>query len=322
MNKEGLEKTILGSTGLKVTKICAGGATVGGMPYAGYSVPEREGIDTLLHIFQSPINFLDTASLYEASELRIGKAIRAYGGLPEGFVIATKADRDLDTGDFSSKQVLRSVEKSRNLLGMDFLPIVYLHDPEFSNFTFEQIMAENGPVAKLHQLKQEGIIGHIGISGGPVDMMLGYINTGAFEVAITHNRYTLINRSAEPLIDTAVSRGVAVVNAAVYGGGILAKGFKHFSTYAYQEASPKIIKRIKELELICSKNGVSLAAVALQYSLRNTRIASTVIGMSNQKEVDQTLDFARAEMPENLWQDIQNSLFDMSFPINAVYAPA
>ncbi len=64
----------------------------------------------------------------------------------------------------------------------------------------------------------------IGISGGPAPMLKHYVETGLFDAVITHNRYTLVDRSAEELIDSAVGRGVTVVNAAVYGGGALAHG--------------------------------------------------------------------------------------------------
>ena len=58
------------------------------------------------------------------------------GGLPPGFVLATKADRDLHTGEFSGEQMRRSVERSLHLLGLEQLQLVYLHDPE--HISFEQ----------------------------------------------------------------------------------------------------------------------------------------------------------------------------------------
>lgn len=59
----------------------------------------------------------------------------------------------------------------------------------------------------LQRFQAEGVIEHIGISGGPIDMLIRYVETGAFMAVETHNRYTLLNRSAEPLLDVAVSRG-------------------------------------------------------------------------------------------------------------------
>src|SRR5437868_6820689 len=135
----------LGSTGLQVTPICIGTAPLGSMPETfSYEVPEERAIATIRAFFAGPINFLDTAASYGdgESERRIGIVLRERGGLPPGFVLATKADRNLQTGDFSGAQIRRSVERSLRLLGLDRLPLVYLHDPEHT--TFAQAMAPGG----------------------------------------------------------------------------------------------------------------------------------------------------------------------------------
>lgn len=74
--------------------------------------------------------------------------------MPPGYVVATKADRELSTGDFSGEQMRHSVERSLQLLGMDKLPLVYLHDPEHASY--EDIMAPGGAVEVLVGLKEEG----------------------------------------------------------------------------------------------------------------------------------------------------------------------
>lgn len=301
---EKLRKIPFGKTSLEVTNICVGAAPIGGLLYRGNRLPERQAIDTLIHIFDSPIRFLDTSSIYGDSELRIGKAIKEFGGLPKGFVIATKADRDIETGEFSAGQVKKSVEKSLDLLGIDRLPIVYLHDPEYSSFTFEQIMSAQGPVAQLHILKGEGLIEHVGISGGPIDMMIQYINTGAFEAVSTHNRYTLLNRLAEPLIDRASQLGLAVVNAAIYNMGILAKGLKVYPYYYNQDVNEDIADKVSRLEHLSDKHQVPIGAVALQLSLRDSRITSTVIGMSSPEEVNENLRLAEIDIPEDVWVEL------------------
>jgi hypothetical protein len=100
----------------------------------------------------------------------------------------------------------RSVERSLNLLGMDKLSLVYLHDPEHASY--EDIMAPGGAVEILVGLKEEGVIEHLGVAGGPIDLMIRYVETGTFEAVITHNRYTLINRTAEPLLNRAAELSV------------------------------------------------------------------------------------------------------------------
>ena len=103
----------LGTTGLQVTPICIGTAPLGSMPETfAYEVPEERALATIRAFFAGPLNFLDTAASYGdgESERRIGIVLGELGGLPPGFVLATKADRDLQTGVFTGAQMRRSVE--------------------------------------------------------------------------------------------------------------------------------------------------------------------------------------------------------------------
>lgn len=298
----------LGRTGLRVTPLCYGCAPLGSMPETfGYGVSEEQALATLREIFRGPVNFVDTAASYGdgESERRIGLALKELGGLPEGFVLSTKADRDLSTGEFSGEQMRRSVERSLRLLGLNRLQIVHLHDPEHT--TFEEAMAKGGPVETLMELKDEGVIEHLGVAGGPVDMMIRYVETGCFELAITHNRYTLLDQSAAPLLDVAASHGVAVLNAAPYGGGILARGPEEYPRYAYSEAPPRLLERARRIAEVCREAGVPLAAAALQFSLRESRIASTIVGVSSPEHVRATLELAATPIPDALWDDLEDA---------------
>jgi D-threo-aldose 1-dehydrogenase len=279
-----------------------------------YSVPEDQAVATLRAAFAGPINFLDTAASYGdgESERRIGLVLKELGGVPPGCVVATKADRDLATGDFSGEQMRRSVERSLRLLGLGRLELVHLHDPEHADF--DAIMAPGGAVDVLHRLKDEGIIAHLGVAGGPADLMLRYVETGAFEALITHNRYTLLNRSANTLLDVAAKRGMAVLNAAPYGSGILAKGPDTYARYAYQDAPPQMVERARRLQEICRRYDVPLAAAALHFSLRDPRITSTIIGISKPERIQQTLELYAQPIPDELWPELDAVGFESEDP--------
>jgi D-threo-aldose 1-dehydrogenase len=305
----------LGSTGLLISPLCIGAAPLGDMPETfQYSTSEEQALVTLRTAFESPINFIDTAAAYGEgeSERRIGKAIRANGGLPAGYVLATKADRDFKTGDFSGEQIKRSIEGSLERLGLDRLQYVYIHDPEHT--TFENVMGPGGPLEVLQRFQEQGVIEHIGISGGPIDMLIRYVETGAFSAVETHNRYTLLNRAAEPLLVVANSMGVAVINAAPYGSGILAKGPEAYARYAYSDASPIIVERARMFAKVCQEYDVPLAAAALQFSLRDPRIASTVVGMSKPERVAQTLELANYPIAPELWPELDEFGYDTEDP--------
>jgi len=294
----------LGATGLTVTSLTVGGAPLGSMPKNfGYEVDEERGIETAVAALTGPIHALDTSSAYSdgESERRIGIALQRIGGLPEGYVLSTKISRDLATGDFSGAQMRRSISGSLRRLGLTSVPLVYLHDPE--NTTFERAMEPGGPVAVLRELKDSGIAAAIGIAGGDTTIIRDYVETGLFDVLLTHNRWTLVNRSAGPLIDAAADRSMGVVNAAVFGGGILARGTTGPSRYAYRDAPEELLDVVRRLEALCHEASVPLAALALQFSTRDPRIATTIVGVSRASRIQENVTAADAPLPDGLFDE-------------------
>jgi len=300
-----LTRRPLGRTGLNVTPVCIGGAPIGSMPMVfGYETPEDRAIETVLAAFESRFNFLDTAAGYSdgASERRIGEAIRRRGGLPDGFVVATKVDAHSVTRDYSAAQVRRSCEGSLERLGLDRIPLLYLHDPEVA--AFDDLVAPGGAVDELVKLRDEGLAEHLGLAGGPVDLMGRYLDRGVFEVLISHNRWTLLDRSADELFSHATEMGVAIVNAAPFGGGILAAGTSGRTTYAYSDASPAQLDAVKRIEGICAAAAVPLAAAALQFSIREPRVSATIVGVSRPERIAETERLAAWPIPEEVWAEL------------------
>ncbi len=280
-----------GKTGLSVTPICIGTSALGSFPAQyGYEVSSERAAATLRRVFEGPINFVDTSVLADL------------GGVPAGVVLATKVDPLPGSRDFSGARVRASVAESLQRLGLEHLQVVYLHDPE--KITFAEATTPGGAVDALIQLRDEGVIKYLGVAGGPIDLMRQYLATGVFETVISHNRYTLVDQSAEPLLNDAVQRGIAFVNAAPYGGGMLVKGPDLVPKYCYQPASAETLDRVRKMQQICESYDVPLAAAALQFSLRESRIVSTIVGITEPDRVDQTLRLAEWPIPDKLWEDL------------------
>lgn len=319
-----MEKRAIGNTGLSVTPIGFGTAALGGMPDTyGYGVSDAVAHDTIREIFDGPVNLLDTSRNYGfgRAEQRIGTVIRERGGLPEGFVISTKLDRDMDTGRFDADRARRSAEESLEALGIDRFQILHLHDPEHAR-DLDEITRKGGALDTLFKLKEEGLVQAAGIAMGRTDVLAPLIADWPFDVVLVHNRYTLLNRSAQDVFARAVARGMTVFNAAPYAGGVLAKGSDTVKRITYQEVDDAALAPVKRIEAACSAHGVAPGAVALQFSMGGASVGSTLVGVSKPERVRQTLGWATDRIPEALWSDLADLPFDTVDPEAArVYVP-
>jgi D-threo-aldose 1-dehydrogenase len=305
MASASIERVAFGSTGLMVPPIAVGCAQLGDMPEAfGYGVSEEDALATIRAFLNSPLDYIDTAALYGdgESERRIGMALKELGGLPEGAILETKAGRDPKDNNYRPDTVRRRFERSLELLGVDKVHICYLHDAEW--MTFEEGMAKGGPVDILQGYRDQGVIGYLGVASGPVDLSRRYVETGAFDALITHNRYTLLNRTADDVQRVAKARGMAVVNAAPFGSGMLAKGPDAYPRYAYQQASDELVEVTRKIADACGRHGVPMAAAALQFSMRDPNVDVTIVGMSKPERVQQTIDLATTDIPDDLWAEL------------------
>lgn len=310
-----LARRQFGKTPLMVPPIAVGCAPLGNMGDTfGYDVSEEDAIATILRALDSPIPYIDTAAHYGdgESERRVGLALKAAGGLPKGAVLQTKEGRELQNNDYSGETVKRRMERSLKLLGVDHVDVVYLHDHEWT--TFENAMSKGGPVEVLRSFQEQGVVDYLGIAGGPVPHQMRFVETGLFDALIHHNRYTLLNRSAEPLIQAAHERGMAILNAAPYGSGMLVKGPDAYPRYAYQQASQQMVDRVRQYQAIAERYGVPLAAVALQFSTRDPRTTATIVGMSRPSRIDDTIRYLTTPIPDALWEEIAEIPFETDDP--------
>ena len=299
-----MEKRKIGNTGVEITPIMFGTSGLGSMPDTyGYAVDEERAFATIRAIFDGPVNCLDTSNNYGLgeSERRVGAVIRERGGLPEGFAISTKLDRDMETRRFSASRARRSLEESLDRLGVDKVQILHLHDPEHCADPAE-IWSKGGPLDELVKIKEEGLADAIGLAMGKVDLMFNILKQGwPFDTMVNHNRYTLLNRSADEMFTWANDKGIAILNAAPYASGVLAKGADKMPLIAYVPATDEDLEPVRAIEATCAAHGIATGPAALQFSMRDPRIASTIIGVTKPERVAETLDWASAPIHQAAW---------------------
>ncbi|WP_169795837.1 aldo/keto reductase [Curtobacterium ammoniigenes] len=308
MTADPAEQRPLGGTDLKVSAVTLGTSNWGPLRADESPAHRDQRIADLADAFFNgtlPVSALDTSNIYGGSlaEHLIGDALERANGLKPGQLLQTKLDRRLSDGDFSAEQMRRSLDESRARLRLSHLQMLYLHDPE--QIGFERAMARGGPVDALVAMRDVGITAHIGISGGPVRMLERFLRTGLFDAVVTHNRFTLLDRSADQLLDVAAERRIGVFNAAPYGGGILTGDRRFANSYGYRPLHSETAAAFHGIQRLCDEAGVSVGAAALQFSMREPRVHSTIVGASDRARWEQSVRYAAEPIPPGLWDDIE-----------------
>jgi D-threo-aldose 1-dehydrogenase len=311
-----MKKNKIKDTGLEITELSFGTSSLGSMPDTyGYEVSEDRAQKTLNRFFQGPVNMLDTSRNYAMgeSEKRIGRAIKENGGWPKDFLLSTKLDRNMDTLVLDKNRARESLEESLKTLNVDSVDILFLHDPEYTK-DITDITKKDGAMDELFKIKEEGLAKAVGVAMGKVDIMFPLLKDWDFDVIINHNRYTLINREANEMYDYASSKNIAIFNAAPYAGGVLAKGPDNFKKVTYQDATEEKLAPAREFEKVCKKHNVELGAAALQFSLRDNRITSTICGVTSVESIEKNLAWANAEISGEFWDEVLKLPFSSNDP--------
>ena len=311
-----MKKNKIKDTGLEITELSFGTSSLGSMPDTyGYEVSEDRAQKTLNRFFQGPVNMLDTSRNYAMgeSEKRIGRAIKENGGWPKDLLLSTKLDRDMDTLVLDKNRARQSFEESLKTLNVDSVDILFLHDPEYAK-DITDITKKDGAMDELFKIKNEGLAKAAGVAMGKVDIMFPLLKDWDFDVIINHNRYTLINREANEMYDYASSKNIAIFNAAPYAGGVLAKGPDNFKKVTYQDATEEKLAPAREFEKVCKKHNVELGAAALQFSLRDSRITSTICGVTSVESIEKNLAWANTEISGEFWDEVLKLPFSSNDP--------
>jgi D-threo-aldose 1-dehydrogenase len=306
----------LGKTGLEVTTLGVGCAWLGRR--ADGSIDEETGLAAVLAALDSGVRLIDTASLYAEGRAEgvVGQALRQRPALRDRVVVQTKVRDRRDFG-YTAAETRRSVDTSLQRLGLDHIPVVYIHDPPAG--IFERVMGPDGALAALRQLQAEGVVGHVGIaSNNPWDNA-PYIESGEFEAAVVPDAYSLICQVApERMFPAAARFQMGVVVATPLERGLLATGTKALrpEDHINRTFSPEVLGHVERLEELCARHGVSLLAAALQYVVRHPVVSATVPGARYPEQAMANAEAMREPIPEAFWTELEPLLrtFDVALP--------
>ncbi|MGH3166948.1 MAG: aldo/keto reductase [Trebonia sp.] len=202
--------------------------------------------------------------------------------------------------DFSRDGVLLSLESSLHRLGLSRIDIVYLHDPDDH---VDQAIREAIPA--LARLRDQGVIGVVGVGMNQWQALLRMVRETDLDVVMLVGQWTLLDRSGAPLLAECLGRGVAVVAAAPYNSGLLARDWPEATArFDYGCASLDNLARARSLAGVCQRHGTTLPAAALQFPLRHPAVMSVVAGMRTASEVGSALGRLAETVPEAAWAEL------------------
>ena len=202
-----------------------------------------------------------------------------------------------------------------------FVADLFLHDPEYAA-DLTEVTRKGGAIDELFRIKEQGLAQAVGLAMGRLDVMWPLLRDWPFDAIISHNRMTMLNRAADEMFDWCAENGVAVLNAAPYAGGVLAKGSAEMPRVSYSEASDEALAPVRAIEALCAETGVAPGAAALQFSMRDPRIASTIVGVSKPERIAQAFGWAEAPIPGSFWNSAAGLDYSTEDPeAHRVYSP-
>jgi len=332
-NLEALER--VSSTELLLPSMGQGCGTLGDPDVV---LNEDQAQATLSAAWDGGLRYFDTAPWYgnTKSEHRVGHFLRQKPR--QEFIVTTKVGRiyhrpmqpqtfhtspwmarwrgglpfDLRF-DYSRDGIMRSYEDSLMRLGLNTVDALVIHDLDFKHqgteenvLTALRDLSDRGGFKALSDLKSNGEIKAIGVGINHTGMIKLFLDRFDIDYFLVAMPYTLLD---QPALDgdfaLCSERNADVIIGAVFASGILATGTVANASYAYQEATPDILQRVRNIELACTEFNVPLQAAAIQFPLAHELVKSVIPGANSPLQVRQNIESLKHPIPEAFWQTLR-----------------
>lgn len=166
-----------------------------------------------------------------------------------------------------------------------------LHDP---GEHLQQAIEEAYPV--LDELRSEGVIGAVGAAADDWRLLDRLVRDTELVAVLLAGQYSLLDRSAAPLLDRCQARGVLAIVS-----GVLSKQVLQIDQ-SKQTTDPAVVLA-RRISAVCERYGVSLPQAALAFPGRHSAVASVLIGAASQAEIRADAALVRQSVPSELWRD-------------------
>ena len=289
-----MEYVKLGSTGLKVSRLCLGTMTYGSKRWREWVLEEPESRPFFRRAIESGINFFDTADVYSlgVSEEIVGRALKEFGPSRDRLVVATKVHGvmgdDPNQRGLSRKHILHAIDDSLRRLGMDYVDLYQIH-----RFDPETPIEET--IEALDDVVKTGKALYVGASSMHAYQFAGMLAKadalGCSRFVSMQNHYNVIYREEErEMLPLCREEGIGVIPWSPLARGFVmgrprtegsesarARTDQFAHGLYYRDADYKVVDRVSE---VARKHAVSNAQVALAWVLHQPGITAPIIGAS------------------------------------------
>ena len=296
-----MEYVRLGSTGLKVSRICLGTMTYGSKKWRQWVLEEEESRPFIRRAVELGINFFDTADMYSVgvSEQILGRALRDFGPPRDRVVVATKVYNpmgdDPNQRGLSRKHILHAIDDSLERLGMDYVDLYQIH-----RFDYETPIEET--LEALDDVVKSGKALYIGASSmfawQFAKMLCASDQLGISRFVSMQNHYNLVYREEErEMLPLCRDEGIAVIPWSPLargfvmgnrrredrGGTVRAQTDEYAHGLYYQQSDFDVVDGVTE---VARNRGISNAQVALAWVLQQPGITAPIVGASKMQHLE------------------------------------
>ena len=301
-----MEYRQIGRTGMKVSQLSFGASSLGGV---FRNIDESQAIEAVYAAIDGGINFIDVSPYYGhyKAETVLGKALR---GIPrDKYYLSTKVGRygkdGVNTWDYSGRRAQESVNESMERLGIDYIDLINVHDIEFADLN--QVVQETLPA--LVELRDKGIVGHVGITDLQLENLkwvIEHSKDGTVESVLNFCHYCLNDDKLLDFLPFFEERGIGVINASPLSMGLLSNR----GVPDWHPAPKPLVEACHRAAEYCKEAGYPIEKLAIQYSVENPRIASTLFSSANPDNVRRNIAYISEKAPEDLVAKVREIIGD------------
>ncbi len=301
----------IGKTGMMVQPLSFGASSLGGV---FHGIRESEAIEAVHTAVDGGMNFIDVSPYYGhyKAETVLGKALRE---IPrDKYLLSTKVGRygkdGVNTWDYSAQRATESVYESMERLGIDHIDLINVHDIEFQASLpggLQKIVDETLPA--LVELRKKGLVSHVGITDlqlKNLKWVVDHAPEGTVESILNFCHYCLCDDELTDYLDYFEERGIGVINASPLSMGLLSER----GVPDWHPAPKPLVEACQKAMLHCKAKGTPIEKLAIQYSVSNPRVTTTLFSSANPANVRRNLEWSKEPIDWQLVQEVREIIGD------------